>query len=86
MQDDNYEITHSPLECDFTRDGITVGIRIFRGPDDPGWILEVEDHKGGSTVWDDLFASDQAAYDEAIQTIDTEGIGTFADPEPEQTR
>lgn len=42
-----------------------------------GWTLEVEDHEGGCTVWDDKFATDQAALDEVMKVIDTEGIGTF---------
>jgi hypothetical protein len=41
----------------------------------------VEDHKGGSTVWDDRFATDQAALNEAIRTIETDGIGSFTLPQ-----
>jgi len=37
----------------------------------------VVDETGTSTVWDDLFPTDQAALAEALQTIREEGIGTF---------
>ena len=40
--------------------------------------MEVVDHLGGSTVWDDRFPTDQAALDEAMATIEVEGIGSFA--------
>ena len=41
------------------------------------WSLEVVDETGASTVWDDLFPTDQAALDEALKTIREEGIRTF---------
>ena len=63
-----------------TRDDTTVRIRIYCGSEDTGWLLEVEDHLGGSTVWDERFPTDQDALDEAMRTIETEGIGVFADP------
>jgi uncharacterized protein len=37
----------------------------------------VVDETGASTVWDDLFPTDQAALDEALKTIREEGIKTF---------
>jgi uncharacterized protein len=40
--------------------------------------LEVVDHLGGSTVWDDPFPTDPAALDEAMAAIEVEGIGSFA--------
>lgn len=73
------DILHSPLERSVTRDDVTVRICIYRGAEDPGWLLEVEDHLGGSTVWDDPFPTDQEALDEAMRTIETEGIRVFAD-------
>jgi uncharacterized protein len=79
---DDYDdpLERSPLERDITRDGVTVRLFIYRGrEDDAGWILEIEDEEGGSTVWDDLFDSDQAALAEALRTIDEDGIRSFAD-------
>jgi uncharacterized protein len=40
-------------------------------------MLEVVDQDGGSTVWDDLFPTDEEALAEAMNTIATEGIGCF---------
>ena len=54
-----------------SRDGITVEILIYRGKDDSGWMLEAVDQEGGSTVWDDLFPTDQEALAEAMNTIET---------------
>jgi len=76
--DDEYVIIHSPLEQRITRTGITVEVLIYRGEEEPGWILEVVDHLGGSTVWDDQFPTDDAALAEAMTTIEAEGIGSFA--------
>ena len=75
---DQDELVTSPLEREITQDGVTVGICIYRGASEVGWILEIEDQDGGSTVWDDRFPTDQAALDEAMTTIETEGIGSFA--------
>ena len=47
------------------------------GEQEDGWILEVVDHNAASTVWDDKFATDQAALDELLRTIREEGIRTF---------
>jgi hypothetical protein len=81
--DDGYKIIHSPLERRISEDGISVDVLIYRGKDDEGWILEVVDHAGGSTVWDEAFMSDQAALEEALRTIEREGISCFAEDEPQ---
>ena len=78
-------IEHSPLERDITRDGATVRVSIYRGREDAGWILEIEDGLGGSTVWDDVFDSDQAALDEALRTIEEDGIHSFTEPDSDRS-
>jgi hypothetical protein len=70
---DEIEIVMSPLCRSFESQGQTVQIDIF-GDGDGGWLLEVIDQFGNSTVWDDSFSFDQAALDEALSTIDKEGI------------
>ena len=80
--DDEYRIIHSPLERRISERGITVEVLIYRGEDVAGWLLEVVDHAGGSTIWNEPFVSDQAALDEALQTIAREGISSFAQDEP----
>jgi len=79
MVDDAYEITHSPLEEKVTRDGTSVEIFIYRGASEEGWILEVQDHEGGSTVWDDRFATDREAHAEAMRAIEEDGIRSFVE-------
>jgi hypothetical protein len=56
MQEE-YEIENSPLSRKVSRDGVTVEVLIYRGKGDPGWMLEVVDQEGGSTVWEDWFQS-----------------------------
>jgi len=75
---DEFKLIHSPLTRHITRDGVTVEVLIYCEERDKGWMLEVVDHLGGATLWHAPFPTDQAALDEAISTIDTEGIGSFA--------
>ena len=81
--DEEYKIIHSTLERRVSERGVSVEVLIYRGEDDAGWILEVVDHTGGSTVWDDAFATDRAALDEALRTIEREGISCFAEDTPQ---
>ena len=67
---------HSPLCQDVTRDGKTVRIEIY-ADGQGGWILEVVDEHGNSTVWSDSFPSDQAALDEVLKTVNDEGISSL---------
>lgn len=78
MTDELPKIEHSPLCGNVTRDGETVDVQIYRIADgDASWSLEVIDAEGGSTVWTDLFETDQAAYAEFFTTLEREGIGCF---------
>ncbi len=65
-----------PLCQELTADGKTVRVDIYRG-DIGGWILEVVDEFGNSTVWDDEFDTDAAALDEAKATIRDEDIDSL---------
>jgi uncharacterized protein len=58
------------------REDTEVRIDIYR-LEATDWSLEVVDETGTSTVWDDLFPTDQAALDEALKTIREEGIKPF---------
>lgn len=75
--DDEIEIVYSPLQQTYTSGGHAVEIHIYRGADETTWILEVVDAGGSSTVWDDRFATDQEALDEALRTIAEEGVEVF---------
>lgn len=73
---DEDDLIHSPLQQTFSAGGQSVEILIYRMPDS-GWILEVVDAFGGSTVWDDEFETDHAALDEVMRMIREEGIEAF---------
>ena len=75
---DDYKLVFSSLSNRITRDGVTVYVQICRGKDEEGWLLEVVDHLGGSTVWDDRFPTDVEAWQEVLATIEAEGSGSFA--------
>ena len=74
--EDDFEVEMSPLSQDLTAEGKSVRADIFRGGAG-GWILDVVDEFGNSTVWDDEFDTDAAALDEAKAAIDEEGIDAF---------
>ena len=63
----------SPLSQEVERDGRSVQVEIY---DDGkgGWLLEVVDEFGNSSVWDQSFETEQYALDEALKTIREEGI------------
>ena len=76
--DDDPEVEYSQFCEEVRRDGTTVKLQIYRlkgGTE--GWSLEVVDSQDGSTVWGDLFATDQDARDEFYRTLDAEGIRSF---------
>ena len=68
-----YQLVFSPLCQTVTVNGHTVRFEIYRGPD-TDWSLEAVDSSNNSTVWEDLFTTDQAALDEGLRTIRDEGI------------
>ncbi len=71
-------LVYSPLCQVYVREGVTLDVQIYRGPDG-GWSLEVVNEDGASTVWNDLFASDDAAWGEFLRTLGEEGLGAFID-------
>ncbi|TAY27774.1 hypothetical protein ELH93_29055 (plasmid) [Rhizobium leguminosarum] len=73
------EIIYSPFCAKFSKDDRTVEVNIFRLITETTWHLEVINEKNNSTVWDDPFESDAAAYAEFMATVDEEGMGAFED-------
>jgi hypothetical protein len=73
VMSEDIELKYSPLCQDIERDGNEVEVLIY--DDGTGrWLLEVVDENNGSTVWDDPFDTDQEAFDEVMNCINTEGI------------
>jgi len=58
------------------RDGQQVKLEIY-GDGDGGWLLEAVDDYGNSTVWQEPFQTEQEALDEALRTINGEGISVL---------
>ncbi len=67
------DLIESPLQQTYSENGHSVEICIYRMKDTP-WTLEVVDVHGNSTVWDEEFESDQAAFDEFFRTVKEEGM------------
>ena len=82
-EDEDPELEQSPLSGDVTRDGITVRVEIYRLADtDDAWFLEIVDHDGASTVWEEQFVTDIEAYAEFRRALESEGIRSFAERPP----
>lgn len=73
------ELIQSPLSQTITRDGHTLQVDIYRLEEETDWLLEVVNDDGTSHVWDDRFATDQAALDAVHEAIDEEGVAAFLD-------
>ncbi len=80
MYDEN-DLIYSPLQQTISEGDRWVKVCIYRMPDSQ-WILEIEDDKGVSTVWDDHFESDQAALDVALAEIKAVGMVDFIEMPP----
>lgn len=74
------KLEHSELAGEFTDDGITVLVDIFRPEgSQEDWKMEVIDQDEGLTVWEEAFATDRDAFDEFLATVERDGIRTFLD-------
>ena len=80
---DDPEIIMSPLCREITADGTTIQVDIYRGENEPGWILEVIDEENASTIWDEPFDTDQEALNAVLEVIELDGIRSFLDGEHE---
>jgi len=77
MNDEEPKLVFSLLCRRIKRKRTSVRVHIYRLEQESGWTLEVEDQAGGSTVWDEKFDTDEAALEEVMKVIETEGIETF---------
>lgn len=69
----------STLSRTHAEDGKTLRIEID-SDGKGGWLLAVVDEHGNSTQWEDPFATEQEALDEATAAIREEGIDLFIGP------
>ena len=70
---DEPEVKLSPLCQQISSEDSTVSVEIYEDGQG-GWLLEVVDEYGNSTVWDESFPTDSAALTEAKEDILEEGI------------
>jgi hypothetical protein len=79
MSERDPSIVNSSLSRKVTRNGVTVNVSIIRLEHEKEWSLEVVNAASTSTVWDELFPTDEAAYAEFERTIAEEGMQAFLD-------
>lgn len=71
------EIIMSDLCAEVEVDGHFLTVDIYKSDIDPGWILEVINEFGTSTVFDDPFLADGLAWQQFEKTLHEEGLAAF---------
>ena len=79
MQERDPNIVNSGLSRTVTVQGARVEVMIYRLEHDPQWALEGVNENGTSTVWDNLFDTDEEASEAFELTLREEGIDAFLD-------
>ncbi|MGB0900486.1 hypothetical protein [Halocynthiibacter sp.] len=75
--DDDYPIVDSPLCQKLLVEGHPFEISIYRGVDEPDWILEITNPKGTSFIPEERFKTDQDALGAALADFENEPIEEF---------
>ncbi|MBX4868224.1 MULTISPECIES: hypothetical protein [Rhizobium] len=76
------KLEHSELAGEFTEDGVTVLVDIFRAAGSNGdWTMEVVTQAEDLIKWDEPFATDREAFDEFLAVVARDGIRSFLDDE-----
>ena len=75
IMNDDIEIKMSPLCQAVTVEGKTVQVDIYEDGDG-GWSLEIVDEHNNSTAWEDPFETEEKALNEALDTIERDGIAS----------
>ncbi|MDU8943488.1 hypothetical protein RXV90_08795 [Rhodophyticola sp. MJ-SS7] len=86
MAEEEPELTYSDHCGSYLVDGERVEVLIYKLESDAGWVLEVVNGNGTSTVWDQPFISDGMAWREFAKTVEDEGIRAFWDEEDPRGR
>lgn len=80
MNDNEPQHEISDYSGEFTEDGVTVLLDIFRIEGSTGgWTLQVIDQDDGMTIWEEPFETEKAAFEEFLATIERDGIRSFLD-------
>ena len=56
-------------------------VEIYKIEGTDGWTLELVDEEGGSTVWQDAFATDADAFAEFADGVEQLGLDRLIDPD-----
>lgn len=81
MTDQETNLILSPLSRVFEKDGIKVEVEIYRLEDEDGWTLEVVDAEDTSFVYEDLFETDQDAWDAFLADVEEHGLAEIITPD-----
>ena len=84
MTEQNSNLILSALSQQFTEDDITVQVDIYRLEEEEGWTLEVIDENDISFVYEDLFESDQEAWDAFLADVEEYGLADIIDPDEDE--
>jgi hypothetical protein len=79
-QERDPNVVTSGLSKTVMRGGVRLEINIIRLETETDWTLEVVTPDGASTVWKDVFSSDDAAYAEFERIVTEEGVKAFLEP------
>ena len=82
IEPDSEELEYSAHCGMHSQDGVEVEVSIYRPVGTDAWELEVVNQNGGSTIWEDTFPTDNAAYTEFLATLAKDGIGLFDFDDP----
>lgn len=76
------KLEHSELAGEFTEDGITVLVDIFRtSGSNEDWTMEVVTQAEDLIRWDEPFPTDRDAFDEFLAVVARDGIRSFLEDE-----
>jgi hypothetical protein len=75
--DDDYPIIESPLSQKLLVEGHPFEIGIYRGVDEPEWILEIINAVGTSFIPDERFKTDKDALGVALADFENEPLENF---------
>ena len=86
MMTKKQKFEHSELAGEFTDDGITVLVDIFRpSGSNEDWTMEVVTQSEDLIQWDEPFATDRDAFDEFLAVVAKDGIRSFLEDEEPST-
>jgi hypothetical protein len=77
MFEDDFEIIDSPLNQRLLVEGHSFEITIYKGVDEPDWILEIINEKGTSFIPEERFKTDRDAMGAALADFENEPIEEF---------